>query len=155
MSWRDCTSDTLVSISQNLKNSYFSGQTLTAAFEAKKSLNSKGCNKLCSTQMGAPVLWIFDSSKGSLEAVVRWCSAKKVVFRNFAKFRGKYLCQSLFLNTVSSDACNFIKKETLAQVFFCEIWKISKTPFSIEHLWWLLLDRRKVSVWIWWDYLNQ
>ena len=121
----------------------------------KKSLNSKYCNKLCSTQMGAPVLWIFDSSKGSLEAVVRWCSVKKGVFRNFAKFRGKYLCQSLFLNTVSSDACNFIKKETLAQVFFGEILKISKTPFSIEHLWWLLLDRRKVSVWIWWDYLNQ
>ena len=32
-----------------------------------------------------------------LEAVVRRCSVKKGVLRNFAKFTGKHLCQSLFL----------------------------------------------------------
>ena len=37
-------------------------------------------------------------------------------------------------------ACNFIKKETLAQVFLCEFCKILRTPFLTEHLWWLLLD---------------
>ena len=37
-------------------------------------------------------------------------------------------------------ACNFIKKETLAQVFSCEIREIYKNTFFIEHLWWLLLD---------------
>ena len=31
-------------------------------------------------------------------------------------------------------ACNFIKKETLAQVFSCEIYEISKNTFSTEHL---------------------
>ena len=31
-------------------------------------------------------------------------------------------------------ACNFIKKETLTQVFSCEIYEISKNTFSIEHL---------------------
>ena len=31
--------------------------------------------------------------------------------------------------------CNFIKKESLAQVFSCEICKISKNTFFIEHLW--------------------
>ena len=36
---------------------------------------------------------------------------KKGVLRNFAKFTGKHLRQSLFFNKV---ACNFIKKETLA-----------------------------------------
>ena len=32
-------------------------------------------------------------------------------------------------------ACNFIKKETLAQVFSFEIFEISMSTFSIEHLW--------------------
>ena len=43
---------------------------------------------------------------------------KKGVLRNFAKFTGKHLCQSLF-----------IKKETLAQVFSCEFCEISKNTF--------------------------
>ena len=34
---------------------------------------------------------------------------------------------------------NFIKKDTLAQVFFWEFCEISKNTFFIEHLWWLLL----------------
>ena len=33
------------------------------------------------------------------------------------------------------DACDFIKKETLAQMFSCEFWKISKNTFLTEHLW--------------------
>ena len=32
-------------------------------------------------------------------------------------------------------ACNFIKKETLAQVFFCEFYKVSKNTFLTEHVW--------------------
>ena len=31
------------------------------------------------------------------------------------------------------QACNFIKKETLAQVFSCEFCEISKNNFSTEH----------------------
>ena len=46
----------------------------------------------------------------------------KGVLKNFAKFTGKHLCQSLF-------AFNFIKKETLAQVFSCEFCEISKNSF--------------------------
>ena len=37
------------------------------------------------------------------------------------------------------EACDFIEKETLAQVFLCELCKIFKNTFFIEHLWWLLL----------------
>ena len=51
------------------------------------------------------------------------------IFRNFAKFIGKHLCQSLFFNKVAGlrhKACNFIKKETLAQLFSCEFCQISK-----------------------------
>ena len=33
------------------------------------------------------------------------------------------------------EACNFIKKETLAQVFSCEFCEISKNTFFAEHLW--------------------
>ena len=36
-------------------------------------------------------------------------------------------------------ACNFIKKETLAQVFSREFCKISKNTFFIKHLSWLVL----------------
>ena len=31
--------------------------------------------------------------------------------------------------------CNFIKKETLAQVFSCEFCEISENTFLTEHLW--------------------
>ena len=33
------------------------------------------------------------------------CSVKKGVLRNFAKFTGKHLCQSLFFNKVAGGAC--------------------------------------------------
>ena len=33
------------------------------------------------------------------------------------------------------EACNFIKKETLAQVFSCEFCDIFKKTFFTEHLW--------------------
>ena len=50
---------------------------------------------------------------------------KKGVLRSFTKFTGKHLCQSLFFNKVAG----FIKKETLAQVFSCEFYEISKNTF--------------------------
>ena len=33
-----------------------------------------------------------------------------------------------------ASACNFNKKETLGQVFFCEFYEISKNIFFTEHL---------------------
>ena len=71
----------------------------------------------------------------------------KGVLRNFEKFTGKQLLQGLFLNKVAGlrpatllkrrlwpKACNFIKKETLAQVFSYEFCEISKNTLSAEHL---------------------
>ena len=55
---------------------------------------------------------------------------KKGFSKNFAKFTGKHLCQGLFFNKVACQTRNFIKKETLAQVFFCEFCEISKNTFS-------------------------
>ena len=37
--------------------------------------------------------------------------------------------ESLFLKSCRSEACNFIKKETLAQVFSCEFYEISKNTY--------------------------
>ena len=43
-------------------------------------------------------------------------------------------------NTVPEpQACNFIKKETLALMFLCEFGEMFKNTFFIEHLRWLLL----------------
>ena len=69
------------------------------------------------------------------------CSVRKGVLRNFAKFKGKHLYQNLFFNKV---IINLIKKETLAQVFFCEFGRISKNTFFTEHFWATLL--KKISV---------
>ena len=52
------------------------------------------------------------------EAVAPAVLCKKGVLRSFTKFTGKHLW-----------ACNFIKKETLAQVFPCEFTKFLSTPF--------------------------
>ena len=49
---------------------------------------------------------------------------EKGVLKNFAKFTEK----------TESEACNFIKKETLAQVLSCEFCKILKNTFFTEHL---------------------
>ena len=55
------------------------------------------------------------------------CSIKKGVLKNFAKFTGKHLCQSLFFN-------NFIKKDSVAQVLSCEFNEIFKKTFFTEYL---------------------
>ena len=43
------------------------------------------------------------------------------------------------LRALVSEVFNFIKKETLEQVFFCEFCEVFKNIFFIEHRWWLLL----------------
>ena len=65
---------------------------------------------------------------------------KKGVLRNFTKFTGKNLYQSLFFNKVAGlRSCKFILKETLHRCFSVSFVKFLRTPFLIKHLWWLLL----------------
>ena len=66
----------------------------------------------------------------STKVVAHRCSVKKCVLKNFAKFTGKNLCQSLFFN----KGLNFTKKETLAQVFFLIFAKFLSEPFFYEQL---------------------
>ena len=74
----------------------------------------------------------------------RRCSVRKGVLRNFAKFTGKNLCHGLFVNKVVGLACNFIKKETLAQVFSREFCKISQNTFLQNTSGRLLLNLIKI-----------
>ena len=60
---------------------------------------------------------------------------KNVVLRNFTKFTGKHLCQSLFFNKVAGFRPVTLLKKILAQVFSCELYRISKNIFFTEHLW--------------------
>ena len=57
-------------------------------------------------------------------------SVRKSFIRNFVKFTGKHLRQSLFLKNVAGT-----EEETLEQVFSCEFYEISKNTFFTEHLW--------------------
>ena len=61
---------------------------------------------------------------------------EKGVLRNFLE-----ISQNSQENTCArvSFLINFLKKETLAQVFSCEFCETSKNTVFTEHLWWLLL----------------
>ena len=64
---------------------------------------------------------------------------KKGVLRNFPKFTGKHLCQSVFfLMWFEAEAYNFILKKLWHR---CSenFAKFLRTPFLTEHLQWLLL----------------
>ena len=81
---------------------------------------------------------------------------KKDVLRNFAKFTEKHLCQRLFFNKVAGlrpQACKFPKKESLAQVFSCEVCEISKytsfyrTPLAAASaIWTLIVELQYISI---------
>ena len=49
---------------------------------------------------------------------------KKGVLKNFAKFTGKHLCQSLFLIKLLAEACNVIKKRLWHRRFLMSFAKI-------------------------------
>ena len=66
---------------------------------------------------------------------------RKGVLRNFAKFTGKHLCQSLFFNKVAGlRPATLLKKRLWHRCFPVNFDKFLRTPFFIEHLWWLLLS---------------
>ena len=63
----------------------------------------------------------------------------KKLFLNISQNSEENTCDRVSFLINLQAACNFIKKETLAQVFSCEFCKISKKTFLTE---WLLLDNR-------------
>ena len=65
----------------------------------------------------------------------RWRKASQQCHQHRSSHRRCYVRESVFLSAVFSTACNFIKKETLAQVFSCQFCEIFKNTYFIEHLW--------------------
>ena len=58
------------------------------------------------------------------------CSIKKVVLRNFTKFTGKHLCQSLFFNKVAGlGSATLLKKRHWHRCFPVNFAKFLITPF--------------------------
>ena len=68
------------------------------------------------------------------------CSLRKDGLRNFAKFRGKHLYQSLFFDKVAVELCSFIRKRSWRRCFPLNFWKFLRTPFSQNTSGWLLLN---------------
>ena len=71
------------------------------------------------------------------EAVVRRYSVKKLFLKISQNSQENTCAKSLFFNKV--QACNFIKKETLVQMFSFKCCQTSKNTFFIEYLRWLRL----------------
>ena len=62
------------------------------------------------------------------------CSVKKGVLRNFVKFTGKHLCQSLFFNKVAGLPATLLKKRLWHSCFLENFTKFLRTPFLREYL---------------------
>ena len=65
---------------------------------------------------------------------------KKRFLRNFAKFTGKHLFQSLFFNKFAGlRPATLLKKRFWHKCFPVNFANFLRTPFLIERVWWLLL----------------
>ena len=64
------------------------------------------------------------------EAVARRCSVKKLFLEILQNSQESTCARVPFLIKLQNEVCNFIKKETLAQVFSCEFCEISKNTSS-------------------------
>ena len=72
---------------------------------------------------------------------------KKAVLRNFAKFTGKHLCQSLLSNKVAGlRPATLLKKRLGHSCFPVNFAKFLRAPFLKEHPRWLLLIDTKISI---------
>ena len=74
------------------------------------------------------LLYLFSMSK-RIEEVTRRCSIKKVFLEISQNSQENNCAKVSFLINLQASACNFIKKETLAEVFSCEFCEISKSTF--------------------------
>ena len=86
--------------------------------------------------------------------VKRKVSKKKIcLYNSIINFSNYWIIILYTIQKQPLKACNFIKKEILAQIFSCEFCEISKNTFSYRTLWWLLLNVtslrvNKFSIWL-------
>ena len=67
--------------------------------------------------------------RANVEAVVQRCPVKKVFLKISQNSQESTSARVSFLIKLLADVYNFIKKETLAEVFSCEFCEISKSTF--------------------------
>ena len=71
----------------------------------------------------------------------------KIDVKKLRKFHRKTpLLESLFNKVAGLEACYFIKKRLQRRYFSVVFVKFLITPFSTEHLWWLLLKKSKPTI---------
>ena len=81
-------------------------------------------------------LVVAKSYTGIIRSSHRKCSVRKCVFRNFAKFTGKHLCQSLFFNKLPGlRPATLLKKRLRNRCFPVNFAKFLIIPFLTKHLW--------------------
>ena len=68
------------------------------------------------------------------EAVAQSCSVKKVFLEISQNSQENTCVRVSFLIKLQAWTCNFVKKETLAQVFSCEFCEISKGRVTRTHI---------------------
>ena len=86
------------------------------------------------------LLCLYHVSLSSLRSSHRRCSVRKCDLRNFAKFTGKRLCQSLFFNKVASLRpasllATLLKNRLWHSCFPIHFCKRFKNTFFTEYLW--------------------
>ena len=64
----------------------------------------------------------------------RKCSVRKDVSEISQNLQENTCARASFLIKLQASGSNFTKKETLAQVFSCELCEIFKNDFFVEHL---------------------
>ena len=84
------------------------------------------------------LIWVWNINETYVRSSHRRCSVRKGVLRNFVKFTGKHLCQSLFFDkVVGLRPATLLKKRLWHRCFpvSCEFYEISKNTFFTEQLW--------------------
>ena len=76
------------------------------------------------------IIWSFLYFHYGYRSSHRRCSIRKCVLRNFAKFAGKYMCQSLFFNKVAVfRVATFFKKRLWHRCFPVNFVRFLRAPF--------------------------
>ena len=85
------------------------------------------------------VLWKNRSIENNHRSIHQRCSVRKGILEISQNSQESTCARVSFLIKLKASACNFIKKETLAQVLSCEFYEFLRTLFLAEHLRLLLL----------------
>ena len=95
---------------------------------------SSGSVPLLGCRLQIYVIWPYKNRSSCPEV---FC--KKGVLRNFEKFTGKHLHQSLIFNKIAGlRSATLLKKRLWHRRFPVSFAKFLRIPFLTEHLWWLL-----------------